>query len=99
MVRNTPAVTKVEEWTRADTGVGAAIAAGNHLEKGICALFVILAKRMHKIINKDRGECHILIIDQWLLLKVQPIAKRSKTSPIRFVKAVIMPAPKDLAFW
>jgi len=33
-------VTRVEEWTSADTGVGAAIAAGNHAEKGICALLV-----------------------------------------------------------
>jgi hypothetical protein len=33
-------VTRVEEWTRADTGVGAAIAAGNQEENGICALFV-----------------------------------------------------------
>lgn len=41
--KNTPAVTRVEEWTRALTGVGAAIAAGNHLEKGIWALFVIAA--------------------------------------------------------
>ena len=36
----TPAVTRVEEWTSADTGVGAAIAAGNHAEKGIRALLV-----------------------------------------------------------
>lgn len=33
--RKTPAVTKVEECTRADTGVGAAMAAGSHEEKGI----------------------------------------------------------------
>jgi len=33
-MRNTPAVTSVEECTREDTGVGAAIAAGNHEEKG-----------------------------------------------------------------
>jgi hypothetical protein len=39
-----PAVTSVEEWTNADTGVGAAIALGNHDEKGICALFVIPVK-------------------------------------------------------
>jgi hypothetical protein len=31
----TPAVTKVEEWTKEDTGVGAAIAAGSQAEKGI----------------------------------------------------------------
>ena len=40
--RYTPAVTRVDEWTRADTGVGAAIAAGSQAEKGIWALFVIL---------------------------------------------------------
>ena len=33
--KKTPAVTNVEECTRAETGVGAAIAAGSHLEKGI----------------------------------------------------------------
>lgn len=43
MSKKTPAVTRVDEWTSADTGVGAAIAAGNQLEKGICALFVIAA--------------------------------------------------------
>jgi hypothetical protein len=36
----TPAVTSVDEWTSADTGVGAAIAAGNHAENGTWALFV-----------------------------------------------------------
>lgn len=34
-MRNTPAVTRVEECTKALTGVGAAIAAGSQLEKGI----------------------------------------------------------------
>lgn len=38
--RYTPAVTNVDECTRDETGVGAAIAAGNHDEKGTCALFV-----------------------------------------------------------
>lgn len=38
--RYTPAVTRVDECTRAETGVGAAIAAGNQAEKGICALLV-----------------------------------------------------------
>jgi len=43
MERNTPAVTKVEECTKALTGVGAAIAAGNQALKGTWALFVIAA--------------------------------------------------------
>ena len=33
----------MEEWTSAETGVGAAMAAGNHALKGIWALFVIAA--------------------------------------------------------
>lgn len=41
--RKTPAVTSVEEWTRADTGVGAAIAAGSQAENGSWALLVIAA--------------------------------------------------------
>lgn len=31
----TPAVTSVDEWTSEDTGVGAAMAAGNQAENGI----------------------------------------------------------------
>lgn len=33
----------MEEWTKAETGVGAAIAAGSQLEKGIWADFVMAA--------------------------------------------------------
>lgn len=39
-------MTKVDEWTRADTGVGAAIAAGNQAEKGICADLVMAATKI-----------------------------------------------------
>ena len=45
----TPAVTNVEEWTKEDTGVGAAIAAGSHAEKGICALLVKAPRTKRKI--------------------------------------------------
>lgn len=44
----TPAVTRVEEWTKEETGVGAAIAAGNQEEKGTWALLVIKAKTIKK---------------------------------------------------
>lgn len=40
IIRNTPAVTNVEEWTKAEIGVGADIAIGSHAEKGNCALLV-----------------------------------------------------------
>ncbi len=43
-----PAVTRVEEWTKEETGVGAAIAAGNQDEKGTWALLVIKVNIMAK---------------------------------------------------
>ena len=45
----TPAVTRVDECTRADTGVGAAMAAGSQAVKGNCALLVILAVNSNSI--------------------------------------------------
>ena len=53
IIRKTPAVTKVEEWTKAETGVGAAIAAGSHAENGICALFVKALKIIKKITTES----------------------------------------------
>jgi hypothetical protein len=64
MLKKTPAVTRVEEWTKAETGVGAAIAAGNQLEKGICALLVMAATIMDRVIIPEKFEFHILIIFQ-----------------------------------
>jgi hypothetical protein len=49
----TPAVTRVEEWTNAEIGVGAAIAAGSQAENGICALLVIAANPTNPIINPN----------------------------------------------
>lgn len=54
IIKYTPAVTKVEECTSAETGVGAAIAAGSQAEKGTCALLVIAAiiiKKKKKKLN------------------------------------------------
>jgi len=42
IIKNKPAVTKVEECTKAEIGVGAAIAAGNQEEKGKIADLVIV---------------------------------------------------------
>jgi len=39
-------VTNVDEWTNAETGVGAAMAAGSQAEKGICALLVQAASKI-----------------------------------------------------
>ena len=55
-------MTKVEECTRADTGVGAAIAAGNHLENGICALLVQPATIIISAWKPKVGVGHIFVI-------------------------------------
>jgi len=54
MIKKIPAVTRVDEWTNALTGVGAAIAAGNQHLKGNWALLVQEHKsNIKEIINKD----------------------------------------------
>lgn len=101
IIKYTPAVTRVEEWTRADTGVGAAMAAGSQAENGIWALLVNPAV----IINKLIVVINILF---WLyinkkfhdpILNIHVIAIIIATSPIRFDRAVSIPALNDLLFW
>lgn len=49
-------MTRVEEWTKAEIGVGAAIARGNHGEKGYKALLVInvrTRKETKKLLGKS----------------------------------------------
>lgn len=89
--RYTPAVTRVEEWTRALTGVGAAIADGSQEEKGIWALLVIEVSR----ISITRNWAHAI---SWLWNRDIPRIIRRKQSPNRLVKAVIIPEPSDLRF-
>ena len=47
-------MTNVEEWTKEETGVGAAIAAGSQAEKGICALLVVAVNIINHVTNKFR---------------------------------------------
>jgi len=55
--RNNPAVTSVLLWTSALTGVGAAIALGNHLLNGNCALLVkLVTTRIKNRAGKTRVE-------------------------------------------
>lgn len=41
----------------------------------------------------------MLVISQWPWFMVQAIDRRIITSPIRFVRAVIIPAARDFGFW
>lgn len=100
MRRNTPAVTRVEEWTRAETGVGAAMAAGSQEENGICALLVMAA--IVREANRSEERLVLLCVlraSQLPWLKDQAILRRIRTSPMRLVRTVIIPAAKDFGFW
>src|ERR1051325_8126993 len=50
-MRYTPAVTIVAAWISADTGVGPAIASGNHVYRGICALFPVHPRKKKRQIQ------------------------------------------------
>jgi len=90
----TPAVTSVEECTKADTGVGAAIAAGSQALKGTWALFVIAATiKVLKV--RPAGP----IPPNRLIGKVNELNGsirereiRIRASPTRLVRAVSRPA-------
>lgn len=95
--RYTPAVTSVDEWTKAEIGVGAAIAIGNHAENGNCALFDKAAVVTMIIVN---------VVNSIFILKFQLddrviilIDRRIKISPIRFLSNVIVPEAADGKFW
>jgi len=51
-------------------------------------------------IATDVGKIRLIVSAfHWLENKISPIERRIKTSPIRLVKAVIIPAARDLLFW
>lgn len=95
-------MTRVEEWTNADTGVGAAIAAGNQAENGIWALLVLAAiKSVNinklKLVNAESHNKNIKF--QEPNFKVNLILIKIKISPIRLLRAVISPAFMAFLLW
>lgn len=97
IIRNTPAVTKVDEWTKAEIGVGADIAMGSHAENGNCALFVHLVNISIIIIIK--GNDSFMLSSHIDLNNIIPMDNKIKISPIRFLNNVIDPEPEEELFW
>lgn len=97
IIKNTPAVTRVEECTRAEIGVGAAMAAGSQAEKGNCALFVHEAMSRRTKINLEL----IWIINnlQEEDINIREIEIIIRASPIRLDKIVMEPDAPDFGFW
>lgn len=84
----------MEEWTRAEIGVGAAIAAGSHALKGNWALFVMAAVKMRMEENDEkcllRGNSHDIRNEIVLIERMIAI------SPIRLERIVSVPDSLDL---
>ena len=88
-------MTRVEECTRADTGVGAAIAAGSQAEKGIWALLVKAPKVRAPTSQSLRGPLENTGCHEPFSL-AHAIATTRHTSPTRFLSAVRRAALADL---
>lgn len=78
--------------------MGAAIAAGSQLEKGIWALLVMAAATIAAPTTPDKLFWGKLKIFQSPSLIRRAIEVIRRASPIRLDKAVIIPAPRDLRF-
>lgn len=72
--------------------MGAAIAAGSHLENGIWALLVMAATVRHAATVVLIGKEDEFRIIQWPWLRNRAIEIRRRASPMRFIRAVIIPA-------
>lgn len=80
-------MTKVEEWTKADTGVGATIAIGSQGEKGKRALLVKAAIITPKPIKPEVQESPTSIDKH--------AAHSKNTSPPRIKSIVNIPPPRE----
>lgn len=80
-------MTSVDECTRAEIGVGAAIANGSHGEKGKIALLVVKETTINtKGLNKERFIVHLKEQEVHI---IQAIVVIKSLSPKRFIKTVI----------
>lgn len=83
-------MTRVEECTKAEIGVGAAIAKGNQGEKGYKALFVIKVTKMKNIKKLLKISDEKVNMFGFEYKKIT-IEIRKNESPIRFINKVNKP--------
>src|SRR5438105_14287530 len=87
-----PAVTMVAAWINAETGVGPAMAYGNHGYNGICARFPVAPRKSKRVIavispglnlsgSANTSEKFVLPT----LEMIQNMAIRKPRSPMRFI--------------
>src|SRR2546425_11660116 len=101
----TPAVTMVAAWISADTGVGPAIASGNHTYSGTCALFphAPMNSRIPIPVATSTGTRQTPSITPAMLnvpnaAKIHTIPRKKPRSPTRFTKNAFFPAEAATSF-
>src|SRR4029077_2540916 len=88
-----PAVTIVAAWINADTGVGPAIASGNHVYNGICALLPVAPIKSKRVMIVADGaslcspsaENTSPKFTEPTLAMIMNMAIKNARSPIRFI--------------
>ena len=95
IIRKIPAVTRVLEWTRALMGVGALIARGSQTFKGTWALFAMQATNKNKIIRIEVSPA----LEMWPKKQSPRIPTRSKKSPSRLERNVVIPLSVLIHVW
>lgn len=86
----------MEEWTKAEIGVGAAIADGSHVINGNCALFVIAAIMIKKEMGREDWKLYLNEICFNIEFEIKIMIN---ISPKRFVIMVIVPEAIAFLFW
>lgn len=86
-------MTNVDEWTRAEIGVGAAMAIGSHAENGNWALFEHAARDNR--IKGRIGSSELIEKFQFIIINIILIEIKIKISPIRFLSRVMDPEAFD----
>lgn len=97
--KNNPAVTSVDEWTKEEIGVGAAIAAGSQGENGNKADLVDKARnkrgRRKVFINVESSIKWVFIDD----IDSSKIKITRRQSPSRFIRMVMVAEDVDVGDW
>src|SRR5688500_5484099 len=97
-----PAVTIVAAWISAETGVGPAIASGNHVYHGICALFPVVPMNRCSVVALmsygEKADPSVAILNTSaqfalpFLAMLQKMAIRNARPPVRFMMNAFLAA-------
>src|SRR5215475_13592043 len=87
----------VAAWINAETGVGPAMASGNQVYSGICALFPVAPRNNNKVITVISPGVKLYVFENTsekvvlpVFAMIQNIAIKKPRSPIRFITKALL---------